>query len=240
VNRSFVLVSLALSTVLAACGAAPRSGETLVLREGEHGILVAEEGDAEAPPDRARFHVGVEARRPTVAEARDAAADAQRRVIDALRGLGVGSDDLRTDSLSVQPEYEHTEHGQRLLGYTVRNAVHVRVRDVSRVSEIADAAIAAGGDLVRLDSISFEHSDPAALRAQAREEAMAKARATAEQLARLANVELGEPIAIEESSSGGGPVPIAMEMRSRDAASTPIEPGATRVSVQLRVRWATR
>ena len=235
----FGLVSV-LALVCVACGGTPRSGETLVLRESEHGILVSEQGEAEARPDRARFHVGVEARRPTVAEARDAGADAQRRVLDALRANGIGDDDVQTDSLSVSPEYEYTDQGQRLLGYTVRNAVHVRVNEIDRLSAMVDAAIGAGGDLVRLDGIQFELSDPDAVRTRAREQAMQRARATAEQLARLAGVELGAPIAIEEVVSGGEPRPMMMEMRAADTAqATPIEPGVTRVTVQLRVRYAT-
>jgi len=241
VDRALMILLVLASLVCVACGGSPRSGETIVLRESEHGIFVAAEGEAEARPDRARFHVGVEARRPTVAEARDAAADAQRRVLDSLRASGIGDEDVQTDSLSVSPEYEYTDHGQRLLGYTVRNAVHVRVTDLSRLSAIVDGAVGAGGDLVRLDGIQFELSDPAAVQSRAREQAMQRARATAEQLARLAGVELGAPIAIEEAVRDDGPRPMMMEMRaSADTAqATPIEPGVTRVTVQLRVRWST-
>ncbi|WP_169791617.1 SIMPL domain-containing protein [Sandaracinus amylolyticus] len=240
-DRALIVLLVVVSFACVACGGSLRSGETLVLRESEHGILVSEEGEAEARPDRARFHVGVEARRPTVAEARDAAADAQRRVLDALRANGIGDEDVQTDQLSVNPEYEYTDQGQRLLGYTVRNAVHVRVTDVSRLSATIDAAVGAGGDLTRLDGIQFEVSDPSEVRARAREQAMQRARATAEQLARLAGVELGEPIAIEEVVQHDGPRPLMMEARmaADTAQATPIEPGVTRTTVQLRVRWST-
>lgn len=235
------LVSLALSLALAGCGHAPPHDGALVLREGDQGIQVVGEGDAEARPDRARFEVGVEARRPTTSAAREASASAQRRVLDALRAAGVGEDDVQTSQLSIQPEYEYTERGQNLLGYTARNTVSVRVTAIDRLSEIVDSAVRAGGDDVRMQGLRFELSDPAALRAEAREEAMTRARSTAEQLARLAGVELGEPIAIEESASGGE-VPVPMMMARAEAAdtATPIEAGTTEVRVQLRVRWSIR
>jgi uncharacterized protein YggE len=227
---------------LAGCAHSPRSGEALLIREGEGGINVVAEGRAEARPDRARFTVGVETRRPTVAEARDANAAAQTRVLDALRAAGIASADIQTGSLSIQPEYQYTEtQGQQLLGYTARNMVNVRMSALDRLSEAVDAAVAAGGNDVRLDGIQFEVSDPAAVRSAAREDAMTQARATAQQLATLAGVELGDPITIEEIASGGiGPMPMMRMAAAEAAQATPIEPGTSEVQLQLRVRWSIR
>jgi hypothetical protein len=234
------LLPLALFALGCAHGSPP--GGTIALSEGERGIVVTGEGEAEAPPDRARFDVGVEVRRPTVAEAREEAARVQGRVIEALRGAGVTDEDVQTSQLSIRPEYEHTQTGRNLLGYTARNTVEVRVTDLERLSRTVDAAVRAGGDAVRLRGIRFELSDPSALRAEARREAMDEARATAEQLARLAGVELGPPLAIEETGAPtGGPRPMMMEARTAEQApETPIEPGVSRVRVQLRARWAIR
>jgi hypothetical protein len=231
----FAILTLA-TLALAGCGAAPHGG-TLVLRESD-GIQVAGTGEAEARPDLARVSVGVEVRRDGVATARDDAAAAAGRVISALRAAGVGEEDVQTSQLSIQPEYDYTDAGRRLLGYTARNTVSVRLRAIDRIGETVDAAVRAGGDEVRLDGLSFELSDPDAVRELARAQAMARARASAEQLARLSGVTLGGPIAIEESGGEAGPVPVMMEMRAADAATTPIEPGTTRVSVQVRVRFA--
>lgn len=239
-NRASGLASLVLALSLVGCGGSMHGG-TMVLREGQEGIQVVGEGKAEAHPDRARFDVGVEARRPTVAEAREAGAAAQQRVIDALHAAGVAEDDVQTSHLSVQPDYEYTQAGQHLLGYTARNTVEVRVRALDHLSDAVDAAVRAGGDDVRLSGIRFEVSDPETARAAAREEAMAHARATAEQLARLAGVELGEPISIQESTTegGGGPVPMMMRAQAAETA-TPIEAGTTEIRVELNVRWAIR
>jgi uncharacterized protein YggE len=241
IRSSLSLTLLASLLALSGCAHAPRGGETMVLREDAAGIQVLGEGEAEARPDVARFEIAIEARRPDVAAAREASAAAQTRVLDAIRAAGVASEDIQTTQLSIQPEYEYTDAGRNLLGYTARNAVQVRVRAIDRASEIVDAGVGAGGDDVRLQGIGFELSDPESVRTAAREEAMSEARATAEQLAQLAGVELGEPIAIEEVSGEGGPRPMMMEMRMAEAdTATPIEPGTTEVRVQLRVRWSIR
>jgi uncharacterized protein len=242
-SRGSALVMLLASGItLGACAHPAHGGGTLLVREGDRGIHVVGQGEAEARPDRARFEVGVEVRRPTVAEAREGSAAAQTRVIDALRAAGIASEDVQTSQLSVQPEYEYTQQGQRLLGYTARNQVTVRVRSIERLSETVDGAIRAGADDVRLQGISFEHSDPDTLLAQARAQAMARARANAEQLATAAGVTLGDVIAIDEASSGNEPRPQVMMRMAVEAAdtATPIEAGTTQVQVQLSVRWGIR
>jgi uncharacterized protein YggE len=228
---------LAVVLTFSACGA-PRAAVTTP--EGEaHGIVVTGRGEVDVPPDVAVVSIGVDVRRPTVAEAREVAARAQTGVIEALRRAGVGDADVRTTELAIQPDYEHTPVGRRLLGYTARNVVEARVRDLDRVQRAIDDAVAAGGDETRLDGLRFELDDPAAARRRARAEAIEAARADAEQIASSLGVRLGEPIAVEEVG-GGGPQPMMMARMeaAQPAAETPIEPGSTRVTVEVRVRWA--
>lgn len=238
------LIALALTcTPLGALGCAhdgSAGGErTVVLREEARGISVVGEGRAEGAPDEAIFEIGVEARRPTVAEARQAGAQAQGAVLEALRGAGIPEDGIQTSQLSVMPDYEYTEAGRRLLGYVVTNTVEVRTRDLDRLGPTLDAAVAAGGDMVRLQGLRFELSDPSAVRARAREEAIGRARAEAEQLAQLLGVRLGEPVAVEEvSATPAHPVMMRMESAEARDAATPIQPGTTEVRVEVRVRWS--
>lgn len=234
------LGTVALCTLLGAgCGHAPHAGSSMILREDALGIQVVGEGDVEARPDIARFEIGIVAQRPDVAAAREASAALQTQVLDAIRAGGVAAEDVQTTHLSIQPEYEYSSGGRNLLGYTARNSVHVRVRDLDRLASIIDSAVRAGGNDVQLHGIGFELDDPEVVRAEARAEAMTRARSSAEQLARLAGVELGDALAIEELPiGGGGPAPMMRMALDAAPASTPIEPGTTRVQVQLRIRFA--
>ncbi len=229
-------VAVCVGGLLVACGHAP-SGGVVVVRGEPTGITVVGEGEAEAAPDLAVFRIGVEARRPTVAEAREAAAGAQQAVIEALRGAGIEQRDIQTAQLSITPDYEYSEAGRRLLGYVVTNSVEVRARALDRVGPAIDAAVAAGGDLVRLEGLRFELEEADAAQAQARERAIEEARAKAAQIAAELGVTLGAPESVEEVSATA-PSPVVMRLEAAEArAETPVEPGTTRVRVELRVRW---
>ncbi|UJR78479.1 SIMPL domain-containing protein [Sandaracinus amylolyticus] len=233
------LIGIAALLGLAAC-AHPGAASTTLVRE-DVGIQVTGQGESEARPDLAVVRVGIESRRPSVAEARESAAQATSAMIAALRGAGIAEDRVQTASLSITPEYEYTEQGQRLLGYTARNQLEVRITEIDRAGEVIDAAVGAGGDQARLESVTLEVTDPSAARAEARREAMDAARRDASQLAELAGVELGAPIAIEETIADEGPRPFAARMEAADAATTtPVQPGTTRIRVHVRVRYAVR
>src|SRR5690606_2776962 len=109
-------------------------------------------------------------------------AGAQQGVLEALRAAGVEERDIRTTQLSIQPDYEYSQTGRRLLGYVVTNTVEARVRDLSRVHQAVDTAVRAGGDLARVNGIRFELSEPERVAREARAEAIRNARAEAEQI----------------------------------------------------------
>jgi uncharacterized protein YggE len=232
---------IALSIALVGCAHQGPGGTTLVLREDASGVAAVGEGRAEARPDRAVFQIGVEVHRPTVDEARARAAEALTAMLASLRGAGIGDDDVQTTTLSVAPDYEYSESGRRLVGYVAQNMVTARTTALDHVGATIDAAIAAGGDDVRLDGLHFELVDPEALHAEARRRAVENARQHAEQLAEAGGVHLGAPISIAETAtSQPGPVMMRMEMARSDAAAapTPIQPGVTEAIVQVSVRYA--
>lgn len=219
-------------------GCATRAAHGAQYAPAETGIVVTGEGRAEAAPDLAVVRVGIEARRPTMAEAREANASAQARLLDAVRGLGVAAADIQTEQLSLQAEYDYTDAGRQLRGYLATNIVRVNVRDVSRAGAVVDATIAAGGDDARVDGVSFEIEDSTALRIEARRRAVADARGKAEQLAAEIGATVGEPVFIEEVGAAV-PSPIMMRMAAANADSaTPVEAGTLETSVSVRVRWA--
>jgi hypothetical protein len=67
---------------------------------------------------------------------------------------------------------------------------------------------------------------------------MADAQAKAGQLAELAGVSLGKPVAISESSAGGVPPVFFDAARAEPAAETPIEPGQLQITVSVQVTYA--
>ncbi len=229
-----LLVALPALSLVAACG----SDTTVVMGEDivEYGITVSGTGEAAATPDMATIDLGVEVTATTVAAAREGAAAAARRVIDAAKAQGVADRDLQTRTISISPVYDYSRSGTpTVTGYIAANFLVVRVRDLARLPAVIDAATAAGGDAARLQGITFGFNDEAALRKTARENAIADARQRAETYAAAAGVQLGEVISIVETSASP-PVPFTRSAAADTA--TPIEPGESTVAVSVTVRFA--
>jgi uncharacterized protein YggE len=185
-------------------------------------------------PDLARVSIGVERVEPSLQQALDAAARDMNAVIERLVQLGVAREEIKTVHFAVSPVYAPREPAT-LQGYRVTNVIQATIRGLERVGPILDQAVAAGA--TRVHSIEFDTSRLPELKDQAREQAMANARAKAEQLARLAGVTLGPVVSIEESDTGGAPPVPAATARAADAA-TPIEGGQLEVRTTVRVTWA--
>ncbi|HEV2874102.1 MAG TPA: SIMPL domain-containing protein [Thermoleophilaceae bacterium] len=195
-------------------------------------ISVTGEGSLTAANDTARLGFGVEGRGATRPVALRRSSANLRRVLAALKGLGVADRDLRTRGVSVAPRRDR--RGRKLPGYLARGGVTAVVRDVTRTGAVVDAAVAAGAASV--DGPSFFIDDPQALLRRALVAAFRDARSKAAALAAEAGLTLGQTISIRESTfvpsetdfvdfdgGGGG----SQERRASDPA--PTEPGRTQI-----------
>jgi hypothetical protein len=187
--------------------------------------------------------VGVSAQRESIEAAREAASAAQTGVIAALIDNGVDEKDIQTVQFNVSPQYDfsRTNGPGEIIGYIVSNVVTAKVRELDRAGEAIDAATAAGGNDAVVQGVSFGIDDPTALQAQAREEAVQKAKAQAEQLASNSGAKLGKLLSISESSyypyyDRG--IPTAAGGAAFDAESTPIQSGELEISVTVSVVYA--
>jgi hypothetical protein len=214
---------------------APRPARAVDDPEPDRTISVAGTGTVTLVPDVADLHVGVVVQRPKVKDARAAAAAAMQGVVEALRAAGVAERDIRTTTLSLQPVYDYRTNGSvpKITGYELRNGVVATVRDLEKLADAVDGALAAGG--TTLDGIAFRVDDPSGAEAQARTQAMKAARGKADALATAAGVTIvGVASISEQSSPTPWPVPYAGERVAADAA-TPILPGTSDVTVTVSV-----
>lgn len=202
-------------------------------------VNVSATGSTEVAPDAAKATLTVSTVNATsAAEAQSATAAATVKVVDALKKAGVAEADIATQSISVSPVYRYSSTGSQTLdGYQATQSLTVTLRDLSTAGATLDAVVAAGGNAVRIDSVTTYVSDPAAATEKARTQAVEVARAQAQQYAELLGFTLGPVASINETSSNApSPVPMA-DAASGEKVSTPIEPGTTKVSVVLDVSW---
>ena len=210
----------------------------------QEGIWVSGQGKVTAVPDIATLRLGIEAQETTVAEAQSQAAGAMDKVMTALTNNGMAKKDIQTQSFNIQKVTRWDDKNQRevIIGYRVTNVVTAKIRDIEKAGTIIDAVAGAGGDLTRIDSISFSVDDPSEYYKQARQKAMTDAKAKAQQLADLAGVTLGKPTYISEGSSY--PVPsgqaVFMEKALAAAPETPISPGEMEISLSVQVTYTIK
>lgn len=240
-RRAGLLAMGALAGVLVAAIAGPAmtvsASDEVVPRE--HTISVNGSGIVKAKPDVADVSLGVSIQRDRAGDASIDAANAMARVVQALLAAGIAEDDIQTTTLSLDTVYDYERDPATILGYLATNIVTVTLRDVDTIGAVIDAAVDAGATTI--GGISFRVEDVTALEVQARDAAMAEARAKADQLAAAAGVPITGVVSIVETVSSP-PMPLyyaedtaAGAMRD---AETPVLAGNVDVTVHVAVVYS--
>lgn len=204
------------------------------------GISVTGYGEATGSPDIAFVQLGINVSGADVGEAIAESNRVMEAITSALGDAGVDAKDIQTTNFNVWPEERFNPQTGESTGdriFRVENTVRVTVRQVDSVGEVIDAGLSAGANQVY--GLSFGIEDTAALEDEARLDAVADARARAEQLAAALGVELGEPIAISEGF-GGQAYPV-IERAAADGMGggvPPISEGELTVSKQIAIVYA--
>jgi uncharacterized protein YggE len=260
-RRNLVALALSLVVAQAGCAAPHTVVRPGVPSAGApvEGISVTGTGKAFGQPNIARATVGVEVRAATADGAMRDVNTGVARVIAALKGAGIAESDLATQNLSLHFEREEHPPPRPMAepmpaapkartatvqasdaspeskkspagNYRAQNTVVVKIRNLDKVGAVLGTATGAGANV--MFGLAFELEDPRQLEEQAREKAMADARARAEGLARLAGVRLGPIVSIQESS-GGVPPSGPVMYRAAQAADVPIERGELLVTTTV-------
>jgi uncharacterized protein YggE len=198
---------------------------------------VSAEGAVTRAPDIATLSAGVVTQSATAAVAMAENAKKMAAAISALKRAGVADKDIRTSSLSLQPQYRYADNQPpAVTGYQASNQLTVTFRDIKQAGPILDALVAQGVNQISGPDFALEHPDAAM--DEARMQAMQKARAKADLYARAAGMTVKRIVAIGE---GGGyspqpPRPMVM-MAARMKESTDLQPGEEKIGVTVNVTF---
>jgi uncharacterized protein len=201
--------------------------------EQREGITVTGVGHVDSVPDEADFSLGITTKEGTAREALAANSDRMRRLIAALKAAGVADRDIKTQNVSIGPNYDGDAEP---VGYSASNTVSVRIRELDRAGAVLEAASRAGANNVYGPSLTRENRE--ALEAQALEQAVENARKRAETLARAADVQLGRVTAIVETVDRGGYELFAQRAAAEPASEVPIEKGTEEIAASVTVTFA--
>ena len=234
-----LLVALG-ALVVGQTGCSPVQGQLGSSQGDERTVSVSGTGAVSAEPDRVVVRLGVETRADAANEALSQNSEQMQAVVDALTEAGIPAEDIQTQAVRLEPEYESPERepGQvqqrQLVGYLASNIVEASSDDLGGIGTLLDTAVQAGAN--RVEGIRFEVSNPSEVLTQAREIAWQDAEQKAQQLADLAGAELGDVLSINESTRG--PRPVYLRGAVEQEAAAPVEPGTESIEVDLQVTWA--
>lgn len=200
----------------------------------EHTIIVDGIGKVSGEPDIATIIIGIETRGDEVASAQEENTTNMNALIETMKTAGIPAADLQTTYYNVwqdqpwNPDTQAYELGQWIVSQTLT----IKVRDTSRISTVLQLAGQNGA--TNISGPSFEVDDPSNLKAEAREKAIADAKAKAATLAQQLGVTLGPVTGFSETLGTNYPIPfMAKEMAAGTSTAPSIEPGQNEVEVDV-------
>jgi len=194
----------------------------------------------DSKPDIATVYAGVSTRAQTAVEAMQQNAKQMAAVVAKIKALGVAEDDIQTSgiNLSLQYDYNQATQSQVFRGYVASNRVSVKLRKVDQAGKALDALVVAGAN--DIGGPDFSVDDDTAYRAEARRNALERAKNQATEYARLSGYTGVRLLEINESVSGRQPpMPVlrAYNAVAAEAASTPVQPGLVGTVVNVTVKY---
>jgi uncharacterized protein YggE len=169
------MIRMMLSSLLVLAGAAAAGAQSAA--PGSPVVVVRGEGEVRAQPDVAFITLATEHRGATAKDAQSQGATAMTAVQQRLTAAGLAKDAIRTLSYDLQPQFDYANGKQVPRGFLARNVIEVRAEPVTRVGELLEVAISAGGTSVQ--GVRFDLKDRTQLERQAITRAVADARAKA-------------------------------------------------------------
>ena len=211
-----------------------------VLHAEEQGISVTASGAVKVRPDMAVFRAVVQSSDKDARKASAKTAEIWSMLQKGLRSAGIPVDDSPSAGYTVYPEWVWDQSSGKnvLKGYVARHVVRVTVRDLRVIGAAIDAAVQAG--VGNVEEIQFSSSRQEALRREALDLAVRKARMDGEVMANAAGGKLGSLMdltADQQNLSRPSQDIMMLKAAPMAAPATEIAPAEEEISVTVRSRW---
>ncbi len=234
--RDFIALVAVVAVILAAISlvvAARSSASTSPTRT----LNVTGSGTVTGVPDTVTFQLGVTTVRNQATEALKVNNLRVQALERALLAQGVAQKNLQTSNLSI---YQMTDSSGNPTGFSVSDTLQVTMHKIAKAGGAIDAAVAAVGNGVSFNGVSFSQSDTSRALASARAKAMNAAHAAAASLAAAGGVSLGAPLKIVDQENQSSPTPYPFfqgAVANTSAIQTRLLPGTQTVTVQVSVTY---
>ncbi len=228
--RVFVTALIALVVV----GTAPMAVQAQTPAPDQRTITVTGFGTSYTAPDLAYVSLGVNMANVNLATAIKNADTAIAAIREALKAAGIAESDIQTSQFTV---YQESPQPGRL-EYHVVHILRSTVRDMAKVGDVLNRAVAAGANAVY--SVDLSVKDTSATETTARKAAFEDARERATELATSLGGSLGQVMSITENIGGGVAPPGARGLGGGGGGGGGISGGSLEVTVSLTVTFEVK
>ncbi len=233
------MIRYAIPLFAATAIAAPASAAEIQIQSSGPVVELSVMEQVEAEPDLVTVSAGVTTQAPTAVEALRQNSMQMRQVIDRLRSLGVPEQSIQTVGINLNARYDYDRDTQQQIfrGYQASNRVSIELREIEGTGEVLDALVQAGA--TDLSGPTFTLEDDEAAKAEARRNAMERARSQAMDYARMAGYSDIRLLQVSEAIAGRGPMPVARmaAMGASGASAPPVQPGLVAAAVTVTVTY---
>lgn len=203
-------------------------------------VTVTGTGTVSITPNLLTLSLDVHTTAPEASTALSKNDTATAAVLKSLQAGGVPSKDLQTTDLTIEPSYANT--GTSITGYAVDNTVVAKIRKFATAGTLVDAAVAAGGNDTRIDSLAFSLTHPLRAQGRARTAAVHQAVSNAHAIAGSAGDKVTGICSIhdETTTSTTSPVEPFGAAASPSSTRTPVESGSQTVTARVTIVFALK
>lgn len=206
------------------------------------------EGKVLAKPDIAVISLSIVTQALTSKEAQDNNSAKSKAVVNFLKKQDVAEKDIKTTGYNIYPQYTYPrpqsgasylmpiDGGPKISGYQVVESLEVKMRDLTKVSQILDGVVAAGANQV--GQLTYQIDNPEKIKDEARAKAIADAKSKAKSLESQIGIKLGKIVNFSEGFNGY-PIPIMLESRvvGKDLGGPSVPSGENEIMVSVTLTY---
>lgn len=210
-------------------------------------FTVTGSGTVYAKADIANIEVGLRTEvKKTAADATIESTNKMNDIISELKKLGIEEKDIKTSNYNLNPVYNYTNNkGQELIGYEVVQNLSLKIRDLTKIGDVIAKTTEKGAN--QIGNINFTIDDEFALKNQARELAIEKAKEKAVLIAKQSGMKLGKIKGLFENSDPIPPIAYdysnaKMEMAgaARSISVPSIQSGQNEIRVEVTLTYEVK
>ena len=181
-------------------------------------INVNGEGKVKVIPDQAFISVSVETKGNKAADVKKDNDAAIERVIAAIKKANLPKEDVRTQRISLNPQYDYEK---KKYTYNATQTIEILLKNLNQYDALMESLVDAG--INRINNVEFRSSKIEQHKSEARKQAMLDAKKKADDYVSVLNQKVGKALSISDNTQVYYPQPMyemkAMAMAGGDASA---------------------